>query len=267
MVTVRSAAEGIVSILRTAYTPQTIARVDEKTFSHLDLNAYRLYREAMEREGYRFLGDLEIVELNKSRTNVLVPTMIRSMVSADGETSAGYYQCRHKLPWLILNLIVGILSLRFLWGPRGFLQSLQTKHCYDFESEIGGSYLSTSNAADAAVMGRPSSIDAAYFDYWTSLTEVRVAHEARLAAALRRAGTSVRPTKMSTYDDVMAMQARLKHAKDAHRAALGWVTQDELLTLAEGDAALAAAIFDEVQKILAERPIVPSGERKRAPAA
>ena len=256
--TLRQAAEEIVSMLKTAYAPYTIRPTNEKAFSHLDLAGYRQFRQAMEADGYRFLSDLEIVELNTSPANVLVPTMIRSMVSTDGETSAGYYQVRYKVPWLLLNLVVGIVVLRFIWAPRAFLQSLRTKHCYDFESELGGSYVATTNAADAAPMSLPSSVDSKFFDYGTRLSEVRRAHEERLAAAVRRAGASVRPTKMSSLEDVRAMQARLKQVKDAHRAASNWITQRELQTIAGGDTALAAAVFAEVQKVLAETRVAPA---------
>lgn len=258
MFTVRQAAEDIVKMLKTAYTSQTIRPVDEKAFAHLDLAAYARFREDMERDGYRFVSDVEIVELNQSPHTVLIPTMIRCMVSPDGETTAGYYQCRLKVPSLILNLVAGVLSLRFLWAPKAFLQSLLTKHCYDFESEIGATYVTTSSAADAAAMSRPSSVDAKYLDHGTPVTEVRTAHEARLATAVRRAGTTASPTKMRSYQDVEAMQERLKRVKDAHRAASGWITQSELLTLANGDRAMATAIFEEVQKILAERPLSPA---------
>ena len=257
MSTLRQAAEDIVKHLKTAFAPYTIIPVDEKAFSHLDLDRYRQFREAMEGDGYRFLSDLEIVEVNKSPANVLVPTMIRSMVSADGRTSAGYYQARHKIQWIVMNLIVGILILRFLWAPKAFLCSVRTMHCYDFESEIAGGYVVTSNAADAAAMSRPSSVDAKYFDYGTSPTEVRTAHEERLAAAVRRAGASASPTRMSNHEDVQAMQARLKRVKDAHRAASGWITEKEIRNMV-GNALFARAIHEEVQKVLAEQPLSPA---------
>ncbi len=254
MSTLRQAAEEIVRMLKTAYAPYNIVPTDEKKFPHLDLAGYRQFREALEGGGYRFLSDLEIVELNNSPTNVLVPTMIRSMVSADGETLAGYYQARHKIPWLLLNLVVGIVILRFLWSPRGFLQSLRTMHCYDLESEIAGAYVVTSNAADAAAMSLPSSVDAKYFDYATSLTELLTAHATRLAAAVRRSGASAGPTRMSNREELLAMQARLKRVKDAHRATSNWITQSEIQKMLGGNRLFAAAVFAEVQKVLAERP-------------
>jgi hypothetical protein len=253
----RQAAEGIVQHLKTAFAPYTILRVDEKAFSHLDLERYRQFQEAMEAAGYRFLSDLEIVEINKSPNTVLVPTMIRSMVSADGETSVGYYQARHKIQWIVVNFLAGILMLRFLWAPTKFLNSLRTMHCYDFTSEVGGTFIGTSNASDAAAMSVPASVDVKFFDYATSVTDVRTAHEARLSAAVRRAGTSVRPTKMSSHEDVRAMQARLKRAKDDHRVASGWITEKEIQNMV-GNALFARAIYAEVQKILAETPIVPA---------
>jgi hypothetical protein len=258
-VSLRQAAEEIVAHLKTTYAkPHTIVRVNENAFSHLDLASYRQYQGTMERVGYRFLSDLEIVEINKAPTNALVPTMIRCMVSADGHTCAGYYQARHKLPWLILNLFWGILTLRFIFAPKAFGYSLRTKHCYDFESEIAGTFVTTSNAEDAAAFTRPSSIDAKYFGYGTSVTDVRTAHEARLAAALRRAGTSASPTRISTHEDMKAMQARLKQAKDAHRIASGGITESEFLAIAGGNSLLARAVFEEVKKILAEQPLSPA---------
>jgi hypothetical protein len=97
-------------------------------------------------------------------------------------------------------------------------------------------------------MSLPSSVDAKFFGYDTTLAEVRSAHEARLAAAVRRVGVSA--TKMSSDEDARAMQARLKQVKDAHRLASNWITRNELVTLAGGNTELADAVFEEIQKLL-----------------
>jgi hypothetical protein len=247
--TARDAAQEIVSNLKKTYaTTFTIVRVEERAFSHLDLSTYRRFQETLERSGYKFLGDIAIVEINNSPTSLMAPTMIRTMLSADGATDAGYYQVRPRIGRLVKNLLAGIANLRLFDAPAFFLENLGTKHCYDFTSEIAGTYVTTSNAAGAAAISLPNSVDAKFFTYQTPLAEVRTAHEARLAAAVRRVGAS--PTKMSSNEDVRAMQARLKQVKDAHRLASNWITRKELVTLAGGDTELADAVFEEVQKLL-----------------
>jgi hypothetical protein len=249
--TARDAAEEIVDALKRTYAvPFTMVPVKEQSFSHLNLSAYRRYQEALERAGYRFVSDIEILEINKSPTSLMAPTMIRCMLSPDGTTSAGYYQVRPRIGRLVKNLLVGIANLRIFAAPAFFLENLGTKHCYDFTSEIARTYVTTSNAAAAAAISLPNSVDAKFFEYKTPLTDVRTAHDERLAVAVRRVGAS--PTKMSTTEDILAMAARLKQAKDAHRFASNWITQQELVTLAGGNTELADAVFEEVQKLLAE---------------
>lgn len=237
--------------MKRAYgTPPTIVRTSESEFTHLDLNAYRSFRDTMERHGYRFLSDIKILGISDTARSPMAPTMIRAMVSADGGTSAGYYQVKPKIGRRVTSLLAGLLSLRFIAEPRRFLQSLMGKDCYDFESELGSTYVATSNAEDAATIGLPRSIDSKFFAYGTSVDELRTAHEARLRAAAQRTGA--RPTSMTTIEQVIAMQVRLQERKNAHRAASNWITQNELRTVAHGNTALADEIFEEVQTILAQ---------------
>ena len=260
MRTARDAAAEIISSLKKTYAASfTIVRVDEKSFSHLDLSAYGRFQATLEAQRYRFLADIEIVEINNSPTSLMAPTMIRSMVSRDGETEAGYYQVRPRVGRLLKNLLVGIANFRFIAAPSFFLENLGTKHCYDFTSEIAGTYVTTSNAAAAAAISLPGSVDAKFFGYDTPLTDIRAAHESRLAAAVRRVGAS--PTRMSSYADARAIQARLKQVKDAHRLASNWITQNELLALSGGDTELAEAVFEEVQKLLGVPPFAEEQSR------
>lgn len=257
MPTVRAAAEEIIGNLKRVYTaPYTIVPAKEDAFSHLDLSVYRQFKETLEGDGYRFLSDYEILEVSNQPNSLLARTMIRCMLSADGGTCAGYYQIRPRIGRLVKQLLVGIVNLRFIAAPSFFLQNLGTKHCYDFESEIAGAYVMTTNAAAAAAMSQPASVDAKFFGYETPVIVLRGAHEARLAAAIQRTGAS--STRMSTKEDVLAMQARLKRLKDAHRATSNWITQSELLALSGGNTAIADAVFEEVQKLLAETRVSPA---------
>ena len=220
----RKTAERILASMKKAYgAPQILVATSESEFPHLDLDAYRSFRETMERKGYTFLSDVKIVGISDSPARWLAPWMIRMMVSADGAISAGYYQARPRLSMRLTNFLAGLLTLRFILAPRLFLQSLLTKNYCDFESELAGTYVTTTNY-DAGKLGLPSSVEAKYLPYETSLDELRVAHETRLAAAAQRTGAE--PTRMPTLDDVLAMHARLQECKNAHRAAVNWITLD-----------------------------------------
>ena len=248
----RDAAQSILARMQALHgTPDTIAAVDEKEFTHLDLPTYRAFRESLERRGYKYLGDFEIVNLSNRPDSFMMRTMIRSMVSADATTSAGHYQVRPKMDRLRKNLVAGLRNLRFIDAPAAYLRAAKTRACYDFESELPSGYVLTNNAEAAGGFSVPASFDKKTFPYDTSLDEVRTAHEARLAAATRRVGET--PTRMATREDVEAMQRRLKARKQAHRAASGWITRDELVKFARGNTALADAIYDELQLLAKER--------------
>jgi hypothetical protein len=247
----RDAAERILAKTRKTYgSPAVVVRTSEAEYGHLDLDVYRRFQLALERRGYRFLSDIKIVGISDSPHSVLVPTMIRSMISADGTTSAGHYQATPRIARRVTAVLAAILTLRFITQPRRFLQSLMTKNCDDFESEIAGTYVVTSNAEGAQTIGLPKVFDSRFFPYGTPLDEVRASHEARLNAAIKRTGAT--PTTMTTIEDVLAMGARSRECKNAHRAASNWVTQSELRAAAHGNTALADAIYNEIQAILAE---------------
>jgi hypothetical protein len=231
--------------------PQVLVPTSESEFAHLDLDAYRSFRDTMERQGYRFLSDIKIVGISDSPERWLAPWMIRMMVSWDGAASAGYYQAKPRMSMRLTRFGVGVLSFRFIAAPRLFLQSLQTQHYCDFESEVAGTYVTTSNEETSAKLGMPTSVERRFYPYGTSFDELRAAHESALTAAAQRTGA--KPTTMATLEDVLAMHARLQECKNAHRAALNWITRDELRALAGGNTALGDSIFDEVQMLIAQK--------------
>ncbi|MEO8619562.1 MAG: hypothetical protein ABI625_00775 [bacterium] len=245
----REYAEHLVARMKALYgQPDTNVSVQEFQFPHLDLTEYHRFRHALEAVGYRYLGDHETINVSNNSTSVMARTMVRNMISADGETCAGHYQVHPRMQQVLRNLFAGVLNLRLIDAPASFLRMLKTKLVYDFVSEVGGKYVVTSNAEAAGAINAPASVDTKFFPYDTALIEVRTAHEARLTVAVARAGSE--PTRMTTYADVEAMQARLKLQKAAHRAASGWITREELRIMARGNVALADEIFEEVQAIV-----------------
>jgi hypothetical protein len=246
----RKTAERIIATIKKAYgAPKRFVPTSESEFAHLDLETYRRFRHTMEGNGYRFLADVKILGISDS-SRWMAPWMIRLMLSADGGTAVGHYQAKPRIAMWLTNFGAGLLKLRFILAPRLFLQSLRTRHYFDFESELAATYLTTSNAEEAGIFGLPSSIDAKFLPYGTSIDELRAAHEARVMRAAE--GTGAGPTRMATLEDVFAMRARLQECKNAHRAALNWITRDELRAFAGGNAALGDGLFEQVQILLGQ---------------
>ncbi len=220
----------------------------ESDFPHLDLRSYGQYRAALEALGYRYLGDLESKTVSENTDSPMARTLIRSMVSADGETQSAHYQVRPNMNRLWENLLQGIFNFRLVAAPSSFLKNLQTRQIYDFISEVGAIHVVTTSAELAGKFSTPAAVDSVHMSDGTSLEAVRQAHMQRLAAAVARAGAV--PTRLTSLDDTLAMGDRQRQLKHAHRAASGWITRDELLRFTNFNVALTDSIFEEVQAIL-----------------
>ncbi|MEO5816098.1 MAG: hypothetical protein ABIT20_12550 [Gemmatimonadaceae bacterium] len=245
----REYAEKLVAKMKGLHskTP-TIVPARESEFTHLDLGSYRNFQTALEAQGYRFLGDFEVLDVSNATDSVMARTMIRAMVSGDGSTSAGHYQVRPRMERAARNLVEGILNFRFFDAPASFFNSMQTRQIYDFESEVGSTFVNTSNAEIAGKFTSPASIDVLYLPNGTRLEDVRLAHVTRLASTMERTGTA--PRRMASHEDVVAMGERHREQKATHRAASGWITHAELLRFTNGNVVLADSIFEEVQAII-----------------
>lgn len=247
----QQAAQRILAMMQQTYSsPYTYRDVNEADFRHLDLKAYRNFQSLHESLGYRLLRDVEIAEISDSPTTLIARTFIRTMVSADGAIIADYYQVKPRMDRLLRMTGRGLLNGRWLDTPRFFFKTLKTKHCMGYESELSnGEIVTTSNAEDAAMISLPPSIHSEFHPYGTATAVLALQQKKRLASYLAsHPGTGIRAVRST--DELMAMQARMKQLKDAHRAAVSWVTQGELEKMAPGNPQLAEAVYAEVQRQL-----------------
>jgi hypothetical protein len=245
------AARAIVATMKGMYgAPHTVVPVDEAQFKHLQLDRYRSVKSMLEAQGFRYIADLEILQVSQSPTSLIARTMIRSMVSQDGHVVADYYQIRPRT-WRRLKLLGrGLLNLRLFDAPQNFLKGMGTRHCIGFETEFDdGRFLITSNAESASKVSMPPTIERVFFPYGTPPSVVYSAHAKRLADVL--GGSHVpKPVVIESLADLLQMQKRQNAQKIAHRAAMQWVTKSELEGLSNGNQAIADAVFEEVQKLL-----------------
>ena len=246
-----SAARQIVDSMQKSYSaPQTLTPVSEADFPRLDLAKYQSFRTDMEVRGFRYVADLEILELSQSTTTLLARTMIRSMISTDGSIALGYYQIKPRIWRSVKLLATGLLNFRFIDAPRNFLDGMRTKHCIDFETEfVDGRFLITSNAQLAGLISGPPTIESNYFSFGTPVSVLFDFHRKRLDEILS-SGAGIKPAALSSVSEILQMQKRQSTQKAAYRAAVQWVTKEELQGISFGHTDLGNEVFSEVQKLL-----------------
>lgn len=247
---VREGARRILASMRGTFGgPATLVPVDETALPHLDLARYRSFRSDMEAAGFRYLADLEMLELSRSPTMLMARTMLRNLVSADGTIVADYYQVKPRVGRYLRALFRGLVNGRFAAASRMFVHGMKTRHCAGFETEFtDGRFLVTSNAHSASKISGPPTIESKFFAFGTPVDVVLDAHRARLAEILRDGG-GVEPVRMSTTSELLKMYERQSTQKSAYRASVQWVTKDELHKMSSNPA-VADAVFEEVLNLL-----------------
>lgn len=248
---VRRAAQRILASMQNAFGgDSTYLPVNEQEFRHLDLRAYRQFQVQHEAKDFRHLCDYEIAEISASPTTLLARTYIRSMVSAQGAMVADYYQVKPRLGRLSRMLLRGLGNGRWIDAPRFFLRTLKTKHCISYTTELSNEhFITTSNAESAAKIGSPPTIDSEFHPYGTPAQVVMERHMARLKDRLE-AEPQLRPILLRNEEEFQQRRRRLKRQKDAYRAAVNWVSKEELEKMSSGNPGLAAAVYEEVRRQL-----------------
>lgn len=254
------AARRILATMKASFgTTHSRAPAREEEFPHLDLSAYQAFREEMEAHGFRHLADYEVLDVTNSPGTVIARTFIRSMVSREGNVLAGYYQVKPRVWRRVKGLLTGLLNLRLIDAPAGFIQAMKTRHCVDVETEFdNGRFIVTSNAEAAAMLSQPPDLGNRYFPYGTPTGELLDVHYQRLVEVLK--GGGVKPLFVATIDDMYGMQNRQAAIKSAFRASMQWVTREDLHKLSGGNAQQTDDIYAELVKARSgERDATPGG--------
>lgn len=250
----QSAAQRILQGMQHNFQDQVTYRVAaEADFPHLRIKDYHDIQAELEALRFRHLVDHENMRVSASPGSVIMPTLIRRYVSVGGNISSDHYQVRPNLRRRLRMLLTGLLNLRWIAAPRNFLGALKTRNCVDFETELSdGSFITTSNALAAAKISLPAEIDGEHYPYGHPVTALLQRHRQRLAARLA-ASPGLKPLRVDSVEDVLAMSARLQALKARHRQAVGWVTNQELRGMAGNQPVLADHVHQEVQKLLQDR--------------
>ncbi|MCC7055305.1 MAG: hypothetical protein IT355_18680 [Gemmatimonadaceae bacterium] len=229
----QKAALAILANIEATYKPvHDYVAADPQKFRHLDLQFYERTARLLSAKGFRHLADLEDRTITNAPGTVLMPVLIRALVSKDGTIMSALYHPR-----------IGKLVLRILlWVMRTL-----PKPVVDMETECSdGTFVVTSNAASAAAIDLPALISARYLAAGTSVHEVHQEHVARLRAHLaERPG--VTPLVVGTHQEMLASQHRMNAIKAAHRGEVGGITREELDRLAKFGKGLVPAVHEEIR--------------------
>jgi hypothetical protein len=230
-----NAAKEILANLEATYQPSHhYVTVQAKAFSHLDLRFYDQAARALGAKGFRTVADVEDTTITSAPNNVLMPVLIRALLSRDGTVMAALYHPRLKS--LLLRVLFWILR-----RSPGKVADMETE-CSD------GSFVATTNAMGAAAMELPALISGEFLPNDTPVLEVLARHTARVAAHLAaRPGVSARV--ITSHAELIASQNRMNAIKSAHRGEIGMITREELDQLAVvGGKAMADEVHQEVRE-------------------
>ncbi len=215
---VEQAARTILAVIEATYQPtHHYVIVKASSFRHLDIAYYEKATRLLTARGFRVLADVEDTTITATPGGVLMPVMIRTLLSKDGTVMAALYHPRIKP--LLLRLL--------LWVMRK-----SPGKVVDMETEFSdGSFVVTSNAASAAAITLPELIAAEYLPITARVHDVHQRHTERVAAHLRqRSGITTRSIR--THDELIASQNRMNAIKAAFRGEIGAITKEELDQLA-----------------------------------
>lgn len=209
------AAREILALIAATYQPtHEYVAADARRFGHLDMRFYERTTRLLGSNGFRTLADIEDKTITNSPNGVLMPVLVRTMLSRDGTVLAGLYHPRIRR--------IGLRLLLWLF------RKLPGK-VIDMETEFtDGSFVVTSNAMSAAAIDQPDALISAEF-LPGSVTALAVFHRhaARVAAhVLARTGVGTRA--VSTLGEFLASQNRMNAIKAAYRGEIGAVTKAEL---------------------------------------
>lgn len=199
-------------------------------FPHLDAGFYERTAAELEQSGFRRLADLENLTMTKAG-GIMMPAMLRVMVSEDGTIVAGIYHARAK----------GATNVP---GTNSY-------HIVDFESAMSdGRSVTTSNAELAGALTSPPEILAEFHAFATMPFMLLERHRRRIQGYVE-GNPGVSPVQFGTIEQVLEHQARMDEIKTRFREARpGVFSEEELRRLApEVDAEFTADVAERMRKL------------------
>ncbi|HET7462910.1 MAG TPA: DUF4272 domain-containing protein [Longimicrobium sp.] len=207
---------------------------------HVDWTAYERMRQVLANLGFRLLGDFEPV--GQSDGSMTHPNVVRIFVSHDGVITAAFY--RLALRWTFSGVLARIAG-----GGRGML---------DLDTAFtDGTVLETSTAP---LVGRWQSPPFLLKEYQPQMHPgaLLARHVERIAEQMQW-NPAAQPYRLSTIEQVVAMNQDTTRRKRQFRQSIGWITRDELASYGKLQPAQLDQLHAEIRRLVAmESPAAPA---------
>lgn len=212
----------------------SIVPVDSRDYPHADKKFYENTRKLLEGYGFRFLGD---VDFKKMRVPLVLPTMVRQMVSPDGLTYVFFYQCKASL-W--------IRALTYFTSFRKIGNSKVT----DFDSEFDdGSFVMTSNSQAASKFNQPETINQECYPD-RSVEDLGSLHYQRIVDHAN--ARNCRPLVFTTQAQINQSAERSHAIKSQFRSSKQGLSREEFRRASGSDSKTTDEIYDVWQQVRRE---------------
>lgn len=219
------------------------APADPADFPGLDHAFYDAVQADLEARGYRLLGDLENQTL--TRAEPLRPAYIRLLTSADGRVQVALRHACLPAGRRVLTRLFHALGL----APKGPLE----RHGLSIATELSdGTFLSTSNAYEMDTgLDEVPSVHVYELLGTATLDELLATHAEQLRARL---DAGLRAVPAHTLDDVLAAIHRFHAKVNAHRQAVGYLSEAWACRLFGPDQ--GPKIYAAMQRLLEQEQVV-----------
>ena len=227
------AAEDILNQQKALYSGlHEFRAADPRDYSGADLGFYERAQKTLERNGFRFLGDVE--DVTATREFPQMRSFLRVMSGDEGAVMAAIYHVKLR----------GLFRLMQFFGavPK------QLK-MVDLETELSdGTFIVTCNSKGADTTGAVPKIARFQYSIETTPEELLRLHREQIQQAQIREPRLV-PVPARTLNEVLAAQNRLQEIKNAHKQKMGYMDQRELQNISGGEwSPQMQEVADEIER-------------------
>ena len=227
------AAEDILNQQKALYSGlHEFRAADPRDFPGADLGFYERTQKTLERNGFRFLGDVE--DVTATREFPQMRSFLRVMSGDEGALMAAIYHVR----------------LRGLFRLMQFFGALPKQlKMVDLETELSdGTFIVTCNSRGADTTGAVPKIARFQYSIETTPEELLGLHREQIQQAQIREPGLV-PVPARTLNEVLGAQNRVQEIKNAHKQKIGYMDQRELQKISGGEwSPQMQEVADEIER-------------------
>lgn len=230
---IRSTAKKVIATAKAAWgTPHEYRQVNYLEFTQCDLGWYDDRQRELEALGFLPVADFEDVTISRSLRDSQ-PTFMRVMRSPSGDVCACIFQVTSS-----------VVTPESAGAPQ-----IRETFCVEFESEFSdGTFFLTTPTRDVDLTDEVPGIRRVR-PAFEEMVEERLRRHREELAMYQENHPSVQPVLVLGWEDLVAQMHRCQGLKIKHRAATGWISEEELNRFGAGQSPeLLKAVWAEIRR-------------------